>query len=285
MYLQVGAHCPRALGAHVRQGQRELGARPAPAAADAGPPSSALHVSLSRPFALPAHCVAALRARLARGLQACSAFSAALGAARAVFVNEARSAAFLALLLAPQQHPRALAALAAVDAALAEFGVAPMHQPPRLHASIAQLRVQDLPARGCALPVHWAQPGGGCGGGGGGCGGGGGGGGGAGATPVDALFLPSEPPASKRRRQGGPEPAAAEAAAAVAAAAAPAAAAPAAAAEGGCAADAADNSAVGAAAEEGGAEDAAAPIPCHFSHVVLRAGKETFALALLPAEQ
>ena len=243
IYLHV-RDCPAsALRAHVAEGFGALGLPP-PAAAPL--PSSALHVSLSRPFPLRAHCVAPLRERLQRSLAACGtpAFSATL-ASRAVFVNEARSAAFLALLLAPAPAPLALAA--AVDRALADFGVAPMHSPPRLHASIAQLpQGAPLPppaGDGAALPVHYAPVGAAapC----------------AGTSPVDALFAPSGAVARRREDRGG---SAHEAAAAAAG----------------------PEEAEGAHAGAGAHDFAAASAPLHFAvtHVCFRAGRDTFHLPL-----
>jgi hypothetical protein len=245
LYLDVGP-CPLpALHSHQLAGLRALYG-PLTAQPPLPLPSSTLHVSLSRPFALPAHCTAALVERLQRGLAAAAQLqpltpaSPASLASPAVFVNEARSAAFLALLLQPSL-PHLLAAL---DAALQDFHLAPMHSPPRLHASIALLPSHlPLPASTPDLPVHCAGPGSASAAAGGG------------RTPVDHLFLPEQLPPSLAAQQAGAKVGAAPLAASAEAA----------------AAVTASSSAPGA---------PPAPIQFPLTHICLRAGKEVYKLPL-----
>ena len=168
VYLEVQGYSEGALLAHCMEGFQEVygsknGGEAAGGKSGASVmreglqlPSSCLHVSLSRPFALREHFVAPLRERLQRGLasSALGSFAASLER-RAVFVNEARTAAFLALELSPQ--PLALTLVGVVDGALEAFGAPPMYSPARLHASIAMLPSLPSPAQAAQrLVIHYA---------------------------------------------------------------------------------------------------------------------------------
>ena len=166
VYLEVQGYSEGALLAHCMEGFQEVYGSKSGGEAAGGQggasamreglqlPSSCLHVSVSRPFALREHFVAPLRERLQRGLasSALGSFTASLER-RAVFVNEARTAAFLALELSPQP----LALVGVVDGALEAFGAPPMYSPARLHASIAMLPSLPSPAQAAqSLVIHYA---------------------------------------------------------------------------------------------------------------------------------